>query len=122
MVIRSQENVVAAWAFSIGVMLSVIVGVFASNYSHQYLTWIFMVIGLIVGYFVAEKDVKTFLLASVSLVIVSYVGVSGMVLNAAIQGGAVGKMISSILGTLLTLFVPATIVVALKTAFSISKS
>ncbi len=122
MVIRAKENVVAAWAFSAGVFLSVIVGIFASTNNSSYLTWIFILLGLVVGYFVAEKDVQTFLLASVSLVIVSYIGVSGMVLNAAIQGGAIGKIVSSILGTLITLFVPATIVVALKTVFSISKS
>lgn len=44
-----------------------------------------------------------------------------MVLNAAIRGVQIGPMISSILGTLLILFVPATIVVALKTVFSISR-
>jgi hypothetical protein len=60
------------------------------------------------------------LIASVSLVIVSYIGMSGMVLNAAISGVQIGRMISSILGTLLMLFVPATILVALKTVFSIS--
>ncbi|HLF53870.1 MAG TPA: hypothetical protein VI544_01705, partial [Candidatus Nanoarchaeia archaeon] len=78
-------------------------------------------LGLVVGYFVAEKDVQTFLYASVSLVIVSYVGISGMVLNAAIRGVSIGSMVSSILSTLLLLFVPATIIVALKTVFSISR-
>jgi putative effector of murein hydrolase LrgA (UPF0299 family) len=45
---------------------------------------------------------------------------SGLLLNAAISGVEIGKMVSSILGTLLMLFVPAAIIVALKTVFSIS--
>jgi len=60
------------------------------------------------------------LFASVSIVVVSYVGISGMVLNAAISGIQIGKVVSSVLGSLLMLFVPATIIVALKSVFSIS--
>lgn len=121
MAIRARENVWGAWAFLAGIILAVLVGMFAGDKINPYVVGILFVLGLVVGYFVAEKDVKTFLFASVSLVIVSYVGISGMVLNAAIRGIQIGPMISSILGTLLFLFVPATIIVALKTVFSISR-
>lgn len=121
MAIRARENVVAAWVFLAGIILAIAVGIFAGNIINQYFVWILIILGLIVGYFVAEKDVQTFLFASVSLVIVSYFGVSGFVLNAAITGAPIGRVISSVLGALLILFVPATIVVALKTVFSISK-
>ncbi|MEM4271670.1 MAG: hypothetical protein QXD13_01100 [Candidatus Pacearchaeota archaeon] len=126
MVIRARENVVGAYAFLIGVILSVIVGVFVGFFGGEAdtstVTWVFIGLGVVAGYFVAEKDVQTFLLAAVSLVLVSYIGISGMMLSAAIRGVGIGQMLSSILGTLITLFVPATIVVALKTVFSISKS
>ncbi|MCU0642356.1 MAG: hypothetical protein MUF61_02150 [archaeon] len=121
MVIRARENVVGAWAFLSGIVLAILVGVFASQNINPYLVWVLMALGVVVGYFVAEKDVQTFLFASVSLVVVSYFGVSGFVLNAALTGAQVGKVVSSVLGTLLILFVPATIVVALKTVFSISR-
>ena len=120
MAIRSRENAVGAWAFLAGIMLSIIVGVFAGGNINPYVVWILLFLGLVVGYFVSEKNVRTFLLASVSLVVVSYVGISGMVLNAAISGIQIGKVVSSILGALLMLFVPATIIVALKSVFSIS--
>ncbi|MBS3065881.1 hypothetical protein J4229_02430 [Candidatus Pacearchaeota archaeon] len=120
MAIRSRENVVGAWAFLAGIVLSILIGIFAGDKINPYLIWVIVGLGVVVGYFVAEKNVRIFLLASVSLVVVSYVGMSGMVLNAAISGVAIGKVISSILGTLLMLFVPATIVVALKSVFSIS--
>jgi len=61
-------------------------------------------------------------LASVSLVIVSFAGIQGLVLSAAILGIDIGKILSTVLGTLLVLFVPATIIVALKTVFSLAKS
>ncbi|MEK6855449.1 MAG: hypothetical protein AABX73_04470, partial [Nanoarchaeota archaeon] len=118
MPIRSRENLFGAWAFLIGVVLAVLVGVIAGSRTNQLILGILAVIGIIAGYFVAEKDVQTFLLASVSLVIVSFAGIQGLVLDAAIRGIAIGRMVSSILGTLLVMFVPATIVVALKTVFS----
>ena len=120
MAIRSRENVVGAWAFSAGIMLSIIVGIFAGGNISPYVVWILLCLGILVGYFVSEKNVRTFLFASVSVVVVSYVGISGMVLNAAISGIQIGKVVSSILGSLLMLFVPAAIVVALKSVFSIS--
>lgn len=122
MAIRARENLVGAWAFLIGVILAVLVGIFAGNYLNPVILAILAILGLVMGYFVAEKDVQTFLLASVSLVLVSYAGVQGLVLSAAISGINVGKIISSVMGALLVLFVPATIIVALKTVFSISKS
>jgi len=120
MAIRARENVWGAWAFLVGVILAVFVGIFAGDKINPFIVWVLVGLGLVVGYFVPEKDVQTFLLASASVVIVSYIGISGMVLNAAIRGVEIGKVISSILGTLLMLFVPATILVALKTVFSIS--
>jgi hypothetical protein len=121
MVIRSHENLIGAWAFLIGVVLAVTVGLAASSLIGPVILGILAFFGLLVGYFVAEKDVQTFLLASVSLVIVSYTGISGLVLGSEISGLNIGKLISSVLQALLALFVPATIVVAIKTVFSISK-
>lgn len=126
MVIRSRENLVGAYAFLIGIILSVVVGLLTGIVQELTITptllGLMALLGLVVGYFVAEKDVQTFLLASVSLVVVSYTGISGLVLGAAINSIAIGSIISSILNTLLALFVPATIVVAVKSVFSIANN
>ena len=122
MVIRSRENVIGAWAFLIGVIIAVGVGIFARDKIDPTVLCILAILGLVVGYFVAEKDVSTFLLASVSVVIVSYAGVQGIVLSAAISGIDLNRIITTILGALLFLFIPATIVVAVKTVFSLAKS
>ena len=122
MAIRARENLIGAWAFLIGIILAILVGIFAGAKINQFILGILAVLGLVVGYFVAEKDVQTFLLAYVSLVIVSFAGIQGLVLSAAIVGIDIGRLLSSVLGALLVLFVPATIVVAIKTVFAIAQS
>ena len=121
MPIRSRENLIGAWAFLIGIVLAVAVGIFAGSHTSPWVLGILALLGLVVGYFVSEKNVQTFLIASVSLVIVSFAGIQGLVLDAAIRGVEIGKLVSSVLGALLVLFVPATVIVALKTVFALAK-
>jgi len=124
MVIKSRENLIGAWAFLAGVVLAVAVGIitsFSRINTSPIILGVLALLGITVGYFVAEKDIQTFLYASVSLVIVSFAGIQGLVLDAAIRGIEIGHIISSVLGALLVLFVPATIVVALKVVFSIAQ-
>ncbi|MEI6731566.1 MAG: hypothetical protein WCK90_02695 [archaeon] len=122
MVIKSRENIVGAWLFVVGIVLACVVGIVAGNRINSYVLGVLATLGLILGFFVAEKDVKTFLLASVSLVVVSYAGISGLILSAALSGINIGEVLSGVLGALLVLFVPATIIVVIKTVFSIAHS
>lgn len=126
MAITAKENSVGAWAFLIGIILAIIVGIFSRGSTNPIILIIIVILGLVVGYFVSEKDVQIFLFASVSIVIASFAGIQGFATNIALTGITVagiqiGKMISSVLASLLFLFVPATIIVALKTVFSIAK-
>lgn len=124
--IRARENLFGAYAFLAGLILALIVGVLAGIIDGFKITplilGILALLGLVVGFFVADKDIRTFLMASVSLVLVSYTGISGLILGAAVSGLEIGQIISSILQTLLAMFVPATIIVALKSVFSIASS
>jgi hypothetical protein len=122
MVIRARENLLGAWAFLGGVLLALLVGIFAGKGVDPIIAGILAILGVVVGFFVSDKDVQTFLLASVSLVIVSYAGVSGLILNAAVLGLNLKGYVLNTLGALLTLFVPATIIVAIKTVFSLARS
>ena len=122
MVLKSRENLIGAWAFFIGIVLAVAVGIFVRAKTDPLILGILALLGIVVGFFVSQNDVKSFLFASVSLVIVSFAGIQGVVLDAAIRGVEIGKMVSSVLAALLVLFVPATIVVSIKTVFSIAKS
>jgi hypothetical protein len=121
MAIRSREDLVGARAFLIGVILAILIGLFAGDNLTPFVSGILTILGLILGFFVPERNIQTFLFASVSLVIVSFAGIQGIVLNAAISGVNIGELLASTLGALLVLFVPATIVVALKSVFGSAK-
>jgi hypothetical protein len=127
MVIKSKENSVGAWAFLIGVILALIIGISTklipipalTKYSAQIYA-ILSILGIIVGFLnVTGKESQTFLLAGAVLVIVSRFGMDSV--TGSLIGVGIGDTVSSIFAALLVLFVPATIIVALKTVFSIAK-
>ena len=128
MVLRSKENNVGAWAFLAGVVLALIVGIFTTlipipsltKYSAQiYALLVFL--GIAVGSFinVSGKDGQTFLISGTILVIVSKFGMESVL--GSLIGIGLANAVSSIFGALLVLFIPATIIVALKTLFGIAK-
>jgi uncharacterized membrane protein len=122
MAIRAKENLLGAWAFLIGVILAIGVGILSFGELSPIILAILVILGLVVGFVnVSSKDINTFLMAAISLVIVSFAGIQSLK-NAEIVGIAVGNLVSSTLGALLVLLVPATIVVAIKSLFSISQS
>lgn len=116
MPIKSKENLVGAWAFLIGVILAIVIGLFKAQLgatAENAILALLVILGLVVGLLnVGDKDIHTFLLAGLALVIVSYMGTNVLVII---------PQISEILNALLILFIPATIIVALKSVFSIAK-
>ena len=129
MVIKSQENSLGAKAFLIGVILAVFIGISTSSFLPlskvtQYSPQIYAVLvllGLFVGYSinVSGKDAQTFLFTGAILVVISKFGMESV--KGSLIGIGLVDIVSSTFGALLTLFVPATIIVALKTVFSIAK-
>ena len=127
MAIKSRENSIGAWAFLIGVVLAILIGLSTTilsfptliNYSAQIYA-ILIILGLIVGFVIVPgKDSQTFLWTGAVLVIVSRFGQESV--TGSLIGIGIGDAVSSTFAALLALFVPATIVVALKTVFSIAK-
>jgi len=128
MVIKAKENSVGAWAFLIGVILAVIIGVVTKLIPIPALTayssaiyGILVILGIIVGFSinVAGKDSQTFLITGTILVVVSKFGMESV--TGSLIGIGIGDFVSSIFAALLVLFVPATIIVAIKTVFGIAK-
>jgi len=129
MTIKSKENSIGAWAFLIGVILAVIIGI--STYSFlpldaitKYSTIIYaflVLLGLVVGFSinVSGRDSQTFVIAGAILVVVSKFGMESV--TSSLIGIGIGDIVTSTFAALLALFVPATIIVALKTVFSIAK-
>jgi len=109
-----MKRSLGGWAFLIGILIAVLAGIFVSELSAS-ITGVLVVIGIIVGLFnVTGKESHSFLLATVALVIVSSLG--GQVISSSIA------ILGNILRALLVLIVPATIVVAIREAFSVAKS
>lgn len=118
---KSGENLISAWAFLIGVIIAIIFSVIQKYMLTAYNGWFYIILGtlgIIIGFVSVSNDSReamTFLLATTVLVIVSSEGQQRLILI-----GNFGMLIVTVLNSLLTMFIPATIVVALKTLFAIA--
>jgi hypothetical protein len=127
--ITSKDNKIGAWAFLVGVILAVVIGLSTAQFvplesfakSSSAIYGILVLLGLIVGFFIKieDKESHTFLIAGAILVIVSKFGMESI--KGSLIGVGIGDIVVSIFGALLILFVPATIIVALKTVFGLTK-
>ena len=99
------------WAFIIGVVIAVLVGLFGGLSSWL---WALVIIGLIVGLLnVSGGESTDFLLAAVSLVIVTALGSNVM---------SSIPVLETILNAITALVVPATVIVALKSVYTLAKN
>lgn len=129
MVLKAKENSTAAWAFLVGVILAILIGVLTSSLLPVKFVaklsppiYAFLVLlGLIIGFLirVSGSDAQTFLITSTVLVIVASFGMGSV--SGSLIGVGIDDLIRSTFSALLSLFVPVTIVVAIKTVFSIAK-
>lgn len=128
MVMKSRENSIGAWAFLIGVILAVVVGLSTliipisslTKYS-SFIYFILVILGVIIGASIntTGRDSQTFLITGAVIVLVSKFGMESVI--SSLIGIGAGDTASSIFASLLALFVPATIIVALKTVFSMAR-
>ncbi|MEI7719400.1 MAG: hypothetical protein WCI72_06015 [archaeon] len=120
--VKSRENLLGAYAFLIGVIFAIIMGisqkVFDITYSNTPYAFL-VILGIVIGFLnVGDRDSLTFLIASLSLVIVSGFGQSALIYVSNIP---FLSSLTAILAALLVMFVPATIIVALKVVFNLAK-
>ena len=131
MVIRSRENSIGAWAFLIGVVIAIVIALIKSFSITAYADFnqvfyiVLITMGVIIGSInIRSNDIDKFLLAGTVLVIVSKFGLEGVIdrLGGSILGISTLALIAQeFFGALLVLFIPAVIIVALKSVFSITK-
>lgn len=106
-----KSNHMGSWAFLIGVILAVVFGLLGTLTGT--LLWILVVIGLIVGLLnIAEDESQPFLWSGAVLIVASAFGQD--VLQAI-------PIVNSVLQALLAIFVPATVVVAIRNVFSLAR-
>jgi len=98
-----------AWAFIVGVALSIIAGLIPSLEGQSWVGWTLVVLGLLVGLLnVTARETQEFLIATIALMATG--AVSG------VFGGVVAMVIQNVV-----VFVsPAALVVALKAIYSLA--
>ena len=109
------------WAFIMGVLVAVLIGLFSSALSSDTKGWlvlVLVVLGLVVGLLnVTEKESTPFLIAAAALLIT---GTTGDTLKV-ISFGGIGNYLSGIVQAIAVFVTPAAIVVALKAIQSLAK-
>ncbi|VVB83663.1 Uncharacterised protein [uncultured archaeon] len=128
MMMKAKENSIGAWAFLIAVVLAVIAGLLTTliplskltGYS-SFIYFILVILGIVVGASIntTGRDSQTFLITGAIIVIVSRFGMESVI--SSLIGIGAGDTASSIFAALLALFVPATIIVAIKTVFGMAR-
>jgi len=120
---KKGNGKIGAWAFLGGLILAVILGLFSASLNpsiYSVIVALLVIAGILVGLLnVTSKESQGFLLAGVSLVIVSYCGQGTLTGLGNITW--IGPILSNVLSSLMILFVPTTIIVALKSVFELAK-
>lgn len=118
-----MEKEIGKYAFIVGVVVAVILGLAIKQLqtAEVWLTSLLVVLGLVVGFLnISGKETKEFLWVTVALVIVAYAAKD--------QIGAwetevkfVGQYLSGIFSSVVNFVVPASVVVALRETWELSK-
>ena len=113
-----SSNYLGSLSFLFGAVIAVIIGLITpGSFSSTTLTSLLILLGVIVGFLkITTKETTSFLLATVSLVLVSAIG--GSVMR---QVTYIGPYIESVLLSILTFVIPATVIVALRTVYSLAE-
>lgn len=118
---KRKGNLIGSWAFTIGVLVAILLGVLGSRLGDSAASWLTLTlfgVGVIVGIMnVTSDEAMGFLTTSAILVFVSFAG--GYAL--ASVPGAIAQTMIKVLNALMVLFVPATIVVALRAVFTLAR-
>ncbi|MFA7708199.1 MAG: hypothetical protein WCX73_04570 [Candidatus Pacearchaeota archaeon] len=117
MVKKFKGSLIGAWAFLIGLVIAVTIGIFSTQMIgsvQEIVLWSLVLLGVIVGLFnVTQKESLGFLFTTLVLVIVSYFGREILMII---------PTLGSILGALLVFLVPTLIIVSLKSVFEMAKN
>jgi len=111
-----NTNKIGSWSFLVGLVLAVLLGLgYHGNYA-EVMVWAVFLIGVVVGILnITVTEVSKFLNSGTVLVLVSYLAIEVGVFH------GVAPQIVGVLSSILTLFVPATIIVALRAVFSLAR-
>lgn len=121
------------WAFLLGVLLAVVIGLFSSSLGSEVITYVYAVLvllGLVVGLLnIREKEINSFLIATIALMMVGsswqpVTAILTIVMSAtpvtADLGMSIVTWIQGFFGALVAFVAPAAFVVALKAVYNLA--
>ncbi|HRZ85562.1 MAG TPA: hypothetical protein P5277_02165 [Candidatus Paceibacterota bacterium] len=118
---ESTKEKIGSWAFLIGVVIALVLGIYYGYINKEINSLgilVLVIIGILVGFLnISGKEVTPFLLSGAVLIIASNLGQALL----STTSGMTGNILSAILIALLAIFVPSTIVVAIKNVFALAK-
>ncbi len=113
-----KKNILGHWAFLVGVILAVILGLglgIVQNYQAEIL-WATFLLGIVIGSLnIGPDEMYSFLTSGTVLALVSFLGIQVGIFD------AVAPAIANLLRGILTLFIPATIMAALRLVFAVAR-
>ena len=110
------RNLLGSWSFLVGLVLAIILGLGLGGQYQSTILWVVFGLGVLVGLLnIGSGEVGAFLTSGTILVLVSYLGIEVGIFK------GIAPAIFNILKGILTLFIPATIIVALKSVFVMAK-
>src|SRR3989344_349044 len=110
------RGMLGSWSFLVGLLLAVLLGVGLTGPYAAQMVWAVFLLGIVVGLLnITSQEASAFLTSGTVLVLVSFLGVEVGVFD------TVAPVLASILKGILTLFVPATIVVAVRAVFGLAR-
>ena len=113
---------VGSWAFILGVLIAIIVGLIVGAgvidiVTLGYIQIVLVILGLVVGFInISAKELNDFLTATIALLLVSATA-AGLVLIPYI-----GAYLGGMVGQIAVFVAPAALIVALKAIFNLAKS
>jgi len=113
---KIRKSRIGAWAFLIGIVIAMSLGVFSAQITattQEIVIWLLIFLGFVIGLLnINDKESSGFLLVVVALIIVSYFGRTVLMII---------PVLASVLEALMVLFIPTAIIVALKSVFEMAK-
>jgi hypothetical protein len=110
-----KDNLIGSWAFIIGLVAAVVLGIGLTAEYKTVLIWILFLLGVIVGLLnITATETQAFLTAGTVLALMAFLGLQVGVF-------AEAPFVTNVLNGILTLFVPATIVVSLKAVYMLAQ-
>ena len=109
----STAALVGSWGFLVGFVLAVLLGLGYTGAYRGTVVWLVVLLGVVVGLLnVTHDEASAFLTSGTVLVLVSYLGASMLQ-----DVSPLGEVLQGVL----TLFVPATLIVALRSVWTLAR-